>query len=316
VTGELRPRGISEILDAAFKLFRRHWRPLTLSVVGLILPVQILSAAVTAAIAPEQFDLASTESGVDDDELNVFVAGQAVVGVLSIVTIVLATAVCLKAVVDAQLGVDPDWRRSLRFALARVGGLLGVSLLGAFGLVLALLAFIVPAIWLGVAWSVAVPALLLERLGPAAALSRSFALVRGRWWASFGVLLVGLLLASLIGALIQGLVMALPQGLADDNVPLAALAAALGGTLAAAITTPYSAAVITLLYLDLRVRKEGFDVRRLGDGEPALDAPDEPEAPSSGWAPPTPAPAPGGWLPPRPGGSAVDSKSPGDAGPG
>jgi hypothetical protein len=35
------------------------------------------------------------------------------------------------------------------------------------------------------------------------------------------------------------------------------------GTVAAAITTPVSAAIAVLLYMDLRIRKEGFDLEVL-----------------------------------------------------
>src|SRR5919112_656875 len=117
---DLRPLGIGEILDAGIKLFTRHWRPLVLSVVGLVLPVQIISALVTASVAPEQFDFTTTESGVSEDEEAEFLVGQGI-------SVLLATAVCFKAVADAYLGVQPDWRRSLRFAVRRLLGLFGLA---------------------------------------------------------------------------------------------------------------------------------------------------------------------------------------------
>ena len=188
MTGDLRPLGIGEILDAGIKLFVRHWKPLVLSVVGLILPVQILSALVTASVAPEQFDLTSSETGVDEGEEAEFLIGQGVIALLSVISVLLATAVCFKAVADAYLGVEPAWRRSLRFAVGRLGGLFGVAVIGGVLVALATLALIVPGIWLFVMFSVAVPALLLERIGPVHALRRSFRLVRGRWWPTAGVL--------------------------------------------------------------------------------------------------------------------------------
>jgi hypothetical protein len=340
MTGDLRPLAIGEILDAGIKLFVRHWQTLVLSVVGLILPVQILSALVTASVAPEQFDLTTTESGVDEGEEAEFLIGQGAIALLSVISVLLATAVCFKAVADAYLGVEPEWRRSLRFAVGRLGGLFGVAFVGGLLLALATLALIVPGIWLFVMYSVAVPALLLERIGPLAALRRSFRLVRGRWWATAGALLVGYLLIGVLGALVTVVVMLIPALVAEDNTLAAALGAVVGGTLGSMLTTPYSAAVVALLYFDLRVRKEGLDLQLIAEGVDVRRDPDAPLPaplvadeytpeeraqapywpPPPGWKP-TPAPAPGwreperapepprpapdtpsesGWLPPRP----------------
>ena len=79
-----------------------------------------------------------------------------------------------------------------------------------------------------------------------------------------------------------------------------------GGTVSSALTTPYSAAVITLVYFDLRVRKEGLDLQLLASDagvERDLDAPlpaplvadeytPEERAEAPYWPPPP------GWTPP------------------
>jgi len=334
---DLRPLGIGEILDAGIKLFLRHWRTLVLSVVGLILPVQILSALVTASVAPEQFDLTSDETGVSEGEEAEFLIGQGVIAVLSGVSILLATAVCFKAVADAYLGVEPDWRRSLRFAVRRLWGLIGLGILTALAVGLGTIALIVPGIWLFVSFSVAVPALLLERIGPWKAMGRSFRLVRGRWWPTAGALLVGYLLIGILGALVSGVILVVPSLLAEDNTLVGALGAVVGGTVGSALTTPYSAAVVALLYFDLRVRKEGLDLQLIAEGAGVERDPDaplpaplaedlytpeerarapywppppgwrpEPAAPASfapdppAWRPPSSdPPSAGGWLPPR-----------------
>jgi hypothetical protein len=349
MNGDLRPLGIGEILDAGIKLFLRHWRTLVLSVVGLILPVQILSALVTASVAPEQFDLTSTESGVDEGEEAEFLVGQGVIAVLSIISILLATAVCFKAVADAYLGVEPEWRRSLRFAVRRLGGLFGVALIGGILVALATVALIVPGIWLFVMYSVAVPALLLERIGPVGALRRSFRLVRGRWWPTAGALLVGYLLIGIIGALVSGVILIIPSVVAEDNTLAGALGSVVGGTVGSVLTTPYSAAVVTLLYFDLRVRREGLDLQLIAEGADVKRDPDAPLPaplvadeytpeeraqapywpPPPGWRPSPPTvspepermpepppwrpapdePSPTGWLPPRAGESPASRQA-------
>ena len=66
-----------------------------------------------------------------------------------------------------------------------------IFVLGLILLLFTLVAWIpccVPLIWLGVAWSVAFPALLFEKIGPFKALGRSYRLIQGRWWATFALL--------------------------------------------------------------------------------------------------------------------------------
>ena len=86
------------------------------------------------------------------------------------------------------------------------------------------------------------------------------------------------------------------------------------------LTTPYSAAVVTLLYFDLRVRKEGLDLQLIAEGADVRRDPDAPLPaplvadeytpeeraqapywpPPPGWKP-APAPAPASaWREPEP----------------
>jgi hypothetical protein len=216
--------------------------------------------------------------------------------------VLLATAVCFKAVADAYLGVEPEWRRSLRFAVRRLGGLFGVAIVGGVLVALATLALVVPGIWLFVMYSVAVPALLLERIGPVRALRRSFRLVRGRWWPTAGALLVGYLLIGILGALVTGIIMVVPTVVAEDNTLAGALGAVVGGTVGSVLTTPYSAAVVALLYFDLRVRKEGLDLQLIAEGADVRRDPDAPLPPplvADEYTPEERAQAP--YWPPPPG---------------
>jgi len=276
VNADLRPLGIGEILDAGIKLFMRHWRPLALSVVGLILPVQVLAALITASVAPEQFDITTDETGVDEGEEAEFLIGQLIIGVLTVVTVLIATAVCFKAVADAYMGVEPDWRRSLRFAVGRFWALVGLAIVGGLLVVLGFVALVIPGIWLAVAYSVAVPALLLERAGPIQSLRRSFRLVRKRWWPTAGVLLVAYVLTAILGGIVQAVVLFLPALLAEGNTLAGAFGSVVGSTLGLLITTPYSAAVVTLVYFDLRVRKEGLDLQLIAEGTGVERDPDAP----------------------------------------
>jgi hypothetical protein len=316
----LRPLGTGEILDAGIKLYLRHWKVLMICVVGIVLPVRILSVLLLASANPDAFDVNRTST--TGTLTTAQIVGEAIVVVLTLVTSLLATAACFKAVADGWLGSPPEAGRSLRYALGRLPALIWLTIVFSVLLLIAFVALVVPGVWLAVAGSLAVPTLLFERLGGFKAIRRSVRLVRRMWWRTFGTLLVGYLLAAVLSGVVQAIVEVVPSALTDSSVALA-IGNVIGSTLGAMITTPYTAAIVTLLYFDRRVRKEGFDLQLLAEGLGTERDPDaplpapliEPEvtpeqrAAAPYWPPPpgwTPPPADEGgseWLPPRPRGS-------------
>jgi hypothetical protein len=74
---------------------------------------------------------------------------------------------------------------------------------------------------------------------------------------------------------------------APGDRALAAILVTLFDVVVATVLYPVSAAVLTLLYFDLRVRREGLDVERLAGGMGVEAPPQERRAPP-GWLPPVP----------------------------
>ncbi len=315
----LRPLRIGEILDVAIKLYARNFKALAKVVLVIEAPVQLLSFFVLLSALPKDsltsfgtFNANSTTALESGSDTAAYFAGMAVTTLLGLVAAILATAACLKAVSDAYLGTAPEWRDSLRFAFRRLPSLIWLGLLLVTFLVLATLALVIPAVWLYVAWAVATPALLLEQTKGTAALRRSFRLVRHRWWPTCGTLMVGFILAAIVSGVVQGVFVGLIFAGADDSGVLTLLLSTLAGLVSGVLARPFQAAVTTLLYFDLRVRKEGFDLQvlaqRLGLPEPesATASVVPPAAPTPGagaypGAPPYWPPPPGWTPPPRPG---------------
>lgn len=125
-----------------------------------------------------------------------------------------------------------------------VGFLLSLAIIG-----LPLLIFV------AVAWFFYIQAVVIEKKGPFEALARSWHLVQGQWFRVFGRVLVLVLIL-----IVAGFITSLP-GLAmiPSNIPLGNLLLTLGGTL----VTPITYIGATLVYFDLRVRKEGFTLETL-----------------------------------------------------
>jgi hypothetical protein len=310
----LRPLTTGEILDAGVKLYLRHWRVLMICVVGIVLPVRVVNVLLVASANPAALHGTTGLQSASNSGTG-YVVAEIVILVLAVLTSLLATAACFKAIADAWLGTAPAAGRSLRYALGRLVALL-VSflvyfLVGALSLVLLLpgaalgsgwyvfagLVLLAFWVWLAIAGSLLVPVVLFERMVAVKALLRSIRLVEGRWWATFGTLLVAYLLALVFTLLVQGVVQVVPSALSDSDVA-AAIGEVVGSTLAAMVTTPYIAAIVTLLYFDRRVRKEGFDLQLLAEGLGAERDPDG--AVPAPLAEPEPTDAGSEWLPPQP----------------
>lgn len=272
---ELRPLGVAEIVDVAIKVYLRHAPRLFGLVAIVVVPVQLLQLLLNLSITP------ATDSGTPDTSTLVgFAVGGLLVGLLSFIATTLATGACFKAVTDAYLGAQPDTSESLRFARRRLGSLMLVTFLGALLTFLGFLLLVLPGIYLWIAFSVAAPVVLFEEVKGGGALGRSRRLVKDRWWPVFGTLLLGFILAAVVGGIITAIltgVLALGTGSGDL---VAALVGAIAGAAAAIITTPFQAALIAILFFDLKVRKEGFDVALLAEG---MGSSPPAGAPQHGW---------------------------------
>jgi hypothetical protein len=308
---QLRPLSVGEVLDASFKVVRQSFGTLALCVLVVALPLHIIDTLILASTTENAFNLEASTFGEQDVSTGTALAGSLLRAILNIVLLTIASAACFRAVSGVYLGEHPTVQRSLAFGAGRVLPVIWLSILYAFGLIIPFLLLVLPGIWLAVAWSVSYPALLSEEIGGAAALQRSYRLVKGRWWPTFGAILVMYLIVLVIQGIL-GLLFGATLIASLDNEALAAVLYTIVNTLSSLITLPLFAAVLTIIYFDLRVRKEGFDIhllaRNVGGSAPTSPETvgsamglggDAPSPPSSGGFAPPQAPPSGGFAPPQ-----------------
>lgn len=295
-TPSLRPLSLGEILDAGIKVVTRHWKPLALCVVIPVLPLAILQVLILSSVDSEALELLpeSDTATVDDFTTDVWVTLLTTYG-FGLITFVVVNTVCFKAVADAWLGAEPNAGRSLRFGGKMAGKIILLTLVWLPVMALASIPCGIPAIWLGTVWSLSLAAVMFERAGPFKALGRSYGLIQNRFWATLLLILVSFLLVGILGGIVSTIPSVFAEVLASENELALAVANVVGTTLGNVITYPYSAAVLTILYFDQRVRKEGFDVQMLAEG---LGQSFDPNAPIPAPLQPGPyAPPPQTWQP-------------------
>jgi Membrane domain of glycerophosphoryl diester phosphodiesterase len=202
------------------------------------------------------------------------------------------SAVIGRGVLGRRTGLGEAWRAGRIGAVAGATVLLfllGIAVIVPVALavlVLALLHLTPVAVLLGVVGgigcvvfeillvirlSLTLPAVVLERISPVDAIKRSWRLTNGSFWRLFGILiLTGIivffassvlsvpfnLLAGVIGGGGSGALF----GAAATTSAAALTVSAIGTILAATVTRPISAGVSVLLYVDLRMRREGLDL--------------------------------------------------------
>ena len=113
-----------------------------------------------------------------------------------------------------------------------------------------------------VAWvrfSLAAPVVVLERLGPVNALRRSWRLAAGSFWRLFGIFLLTVIIV-FVAALVLQIPFDIGRHFLGQTSVAGIILAGVGGIIVGAITRPVLAGVTVLLYLDMRMRKEGLDL--------------------------------------------------------
>ena len=264
------------------------------AVISTVFMVTGLPRLLTAAQGPQD----RLGAGQIADLVGGGLVGFVVPAALQALAVVVLSGVLIVAVSEAVLGRRPSagqvWARARPRVLALIGlslltGLLsvvgfallvgpGLALLAVSGraaavaLVIGVPAAVVLAAMLFVRLAFAAPALLLEDLGIVAAMRRSWRLVQGSWWRVLGVLLLTSIIAAVANGLLQspfsivGAVIGAAIGSDDaaagvtSALVVTTVVGNLGGVIASTVTAPFSAAVTALLYIDLRIRREGLDV--------------------------------------------------------
>ncbi|MGP9020499.1 DUF7544 domain-containing protein [Streptomyces sp. BR1] len=296
----LRPLGVGEILDGAVSTMRAHWR----TVLGLTLTVavitefgNILAQHYLLPAAPEIDPNATGTEAINQafDSLRSSMLGLLPIAVLGLVGTLFVTAVLTVVISRSVLGRPVTLREAWAEASPRLltllgllvlmplmaGAIVGIGILPGLligsdaGVGLAALgglgAFVV-VVWLMIQFSLAAPALMLERQGLVKSLRRSAKLVRGAWWRIFGITLLTLLLTFIVSMIIaipftvigtvvdDGGANSLFGGATSDYGWPFLIITGIGAVIGAAITYPISAGVTALLYIDQRIRREALDL--------------------------------------------------------
>ena len=241
----LGPKNLSDIIGDTFRIYNRDF----LRLITIVAIVEVI-LGILGYVLVNVWMLPFFMTGGWIEFLALFILSMIILVVVAIVAYPSMEGALIHAVSEQSLGRAISIGRAYRFALRRLGAMIGAQILAGLALLGMCITIIgIPfAIYFGVRWIFIWQAALLEGVGPRAALSRSSDVVMGDWWRVVGIMLVVGIIAGGIGFVLD-----LTVGL----IPYA------GTMIASILPTPIAITAATLLYYDLRVRKQGYSLEVL-----------------------------------------------------
>lgn len=239
---------------------------------------------------------AATPTGISDaqlrqlgDGLLLSVVGDIVAGILAAVVAIGCSTVVALDYRARRVTFGDTLAQALTHALTALGVALvmgltqvGIVAAGGVGAVAMLLAFspegpgaggpgVFLALIVGVAtvllvvlmsirWTLAIPVVAVEGVGPIDALRRSWHLTRDSAWRTFGVLVLLAILVTVLGALLAQLLAVVIVDLLLGPAGLEVIGETLVSTLVALLLAPVTAVILTVYLFDQKVRRDRWDL--------------------------------------------------------
>jgi hypothetical protein len=272
---DLRPMSLGEVLDRTFSLYKQNfWLfagimafPLLILLVArvIIASVRTAGVAVPTALDPNNFQ-APGGMGLSSGLLAGAIAGGVVVGILYLVLVGAAQAATIFAVSDLYLGHEA----SVRGCYSRVGSkafrVLLILLIVGLSVGVGFLLLIIPGFILLCRTAVSVPAAMLEDTKAIRSIERSMELTKGFAGQIFLIFLLVWVMSYVVALIFQ-----VPFAFISAKAVLAHQTLSLGMLILQNLSTfisevligPIGTIAFSLMYYNLRVRKEAFDVQHL-----------------------------------------------------
>ncbi|MCE2528580.1 MAG: hypothetical protein J4G11_01760 [Acidimicrobiia bacterium] len=239
---QLRPLGVGEIVDATFTVYRRRFGPM-FAIAVVLAGIPVLVSLVGGC---------SLESGGSITCTSPIGWLGAVVGVIGSVV---ATVAAILVAAEAYADVPSDWRRATRIGVRRTVAIILAGIVAGVSTAIGFVLLIVPGVFLLVSFAVVWQALIIEGIGPMDSIKRSWRLVEGERWRVLGAGLLVIVLAVIVLGIVSTVIaLILSPGLGVSD----GMTGYLDLQVTNLLSIPLTAALGTVIYLDLRVRKESL----------------------------------------------------------
>jgi hypothetical protein len=248
----LRPMSVADLLDGSLRILKLAPRTVLALTAVFVVPAQLVLAVLSRRWLRED-----TSATVSDVLFGGFLDAFVVQWLLEGLALALVCVGVSELASAWYTGHDRTLAELLLLVRRRAVVLVAAWVLVHIAEAAAAVALVVPLLLVAPLFAVVAPVVACERRNPWRSIGRSTTLVRRRYGAVLGLVL----LVALVDALLAAGLGAVGGTYAALELPASWLVATVISSATNLVTVPFVAGAATLLYLDLRVRTEGLDIQ-------------------------------------------------------
>lgn len=198
-------RGFSEKLNATIEFIRQNVQPLGKSIIYILGPLAILNGLLMTQYFNFMFENMNPEKVQEMQDPLSLIFNPTYFGliILSVIAGLMNFSVVTNymRLYDSKYPEPITVTEVLNISWRDVFPLLGLMIIMGIILMVGFVLFIIPGIYLMVVLSLSIPALFFERKGIIESMGRSFRIIKGKWWSTFGIGFIAYLVAQAIAVL-------------------------------------------------------------------------------------------------------------------
>jgi hypothetical protein len=272
----LRQMDVGQILDAGINLYRAHWKTLMGIAALILVPVNFFQSFIVRRVTqpfasfsgrpfptftpPTQDPFTTPGQSPELPDFGPLItavfSATLITVAIGLISSALLTAAISRATAETYQGRDPEVGPTLSFAAYRLHSILWVIVLTGLSVLGGVLLCLIPGIIFAVRFLFSPAVLVVEGTKGTDALRRSWRLSADHFWKVLGVFILGGILSFIIGGVFQ-----LPFGVIASTMDSGGwIVEATGNSIGQVLAAPFATIIQVLLYFDMRIRKEGFDL--------------------------------------------------------
>ncbi len=264
---QFEPMSVGGILDQTFRLYKQHFARFLAIVAIVQVPIGLIGLLLVAQAGMLDPEMVEAGGAAAEPEFPVSPGLAAIAAIFAVFLTVLGLTLChaalIKSISESYLGNEVSVGEAYGFILPKLLTIIWAGIVVGFVVMLGFFLLIVPGIIFTVWYALTIQIVVIEGRGATDAMRRSKELTSGNRGKVLAVILLAALLeviVSLAGDFILGFVagMVLP-----DTESVLLIAQSVINIITGVLAAPISATAVILLYYDMRIRKEGFDLQML-----------------------------------------------------